>query len=83
MDLHPIIDEIASHADEFLAGARNRDQGRAGIAKVLTLEYNHLVASDRKKVTDAVMAILEHEDYFGPEYVGNPFEDEAEDGRED
>jgi len=55
------------------------DQGRAGIAELLTIDYDYLAPADRKKVIDHVMAILEHDDFFGTEFAGNPFaEDDPE-----
>ncbi|MSU70629.1 MAG: hypothetical protein EXS39_07635 [Opitutaceae bacterium] len=63
MDLQPIIEEIASQADAFLAGATSRKQGRAGIAELLNADHAHLGPADRQKVTDGVMAILEHDDF--------------------
>lgn len=79
-DLRPIIDEIANRADDFLAGARDRAQARAGIEEVLTMDYPSLVPSDRALVVAGVMTILEAEDFFGTEFVGDPFsDDEAED----
>jgi hypothetical protein len=79
MDLSPIIQEIASQADDFLAGASSREQGRAGIAELLTLDYPQLNPADRKTVTDAVMAILEDEDFFGTEFAGGAFDDDESD----
>jgi hypothetical protein len=78
MDLSPIIQEIASQADDFLAGASNREQGRAGIAELLTADYPQLDPADRKTVTDGVMAILEDEDFFGTEFAGGAFDDESD-----
>jgi len=79
MNLAAIIDEIASQADDFLAGATDRAHGRAGIAELINMDYPHLSDDDRKRVTDGVMALLEAEDFFGTEFVGNPFEDETDD----
>jgi hypothetical protein len=76
IDLRPIIEEIAFQADDFLEGASNRDQARAGISELITLDYSDLTPSQRAKVTDGVMALLEHEDFFGTEYVGDPFKDD-------
>jgi hypothetical protein len=75
-DLNPIVSEIADRADNVLAGATNRAQARAGISELITVDYGFLTPPERKEVTDAVMAILEHEDFFGTEYVGDPFADE-------
>jgi hypothetical protein len=64
MDLHSIIDEIASQADGFLAGAANRKEARAGIEELINADYRQLSPSERKKVADDVMAILENEGFF-------------------
>lgn len=77
-DLRPIIDEIADQADDFLAGARDRAQARAGIAEVLTMDYPDLVPADRTAVIAGVMKVLEEEDFFGAEFVGDPFSDDDE-----
>jgi hypothetical protein len=78
MNLADIIQEIASQADDFLAGASNREQGRAGISELITVDYPQLSPGERKQVTDAVMAILEDEDFFGTEFAGFAFDDEDE-----
>lgn len=78
MNLPDIIQEIASQADDFLAGASNREQGRAGISEMITVDYPELNPADRKKVTDAVMAILEDEDFFGTEFAGGAFDDDGD-----
>ena len=77
-DLRPIIDEIASRADEFLAGARDRAQGRAGVEEVITMDYPTLSPPDRTVVITGVMSVLEDEDFFGTEFVGDPFSDRDE-----
>jgi hypothetical protein len=76
IDLRPIIDEIAAQADDFLQGARDRAQARAGIQELLTIDYADLTPAARAKVTDGVMAVLEREDFFGTEFVGDAFKDE-------
>jgi len=78
MDLRSIIEDIASQADDFLAGATSREQARAGIAELLNADYFQLGPADCKKVTDAVMAILEHEDFFGTEFAGGAFDEDEE-----
>ena len=77
--LQAIIDGIADQADDLLADARKRAQGRAAIEEFLTLEHAELGPVDRKKVVERVMAILDHEDFFDAEFVGDPFAaDESE-----
>lgn len=81
-DLRPIIEEIANRAEEFLAGTRDRTQARAGVEEVITMDYPTLAPADRAIVTTGVMSVLEDDDFFGTEYVGDPFAD-ADDGEED
>ncbi|MEO5959180.1 MAG: hypothetical protein ABIZ49_10605 [Opitutaceae bacterium] len=80
-DLRPIIDQISNQADDFLDGARDRAQGRAGIEELLTMDYNELDSARRKAVTDGVMAVLEAEGFFSATAGGsaNPEADEFDD----
>jgi hypothetical protein len=78
-DLRPIIDEIADQADDFLAGARDRAQARAGISELITMDYSDLTPPDRAAVIAGVMKVLEAEDFFNAEFVGDPFADDDED----
>lgn len=73
VDLRPIIDDIANRADDFLGGTRDRTQARAGIEELITMDYPALVPADRKIVVTGVMNVLEDEDFFGTEFVGDPF----------
>lgn len=75
-NLRPIIDEIASQAEDFLAGAKDRDQAQAGISELITMDYAQLSPPDRTLVVAAVMSVLEAEDFFGTEFVGDPFRDD-------
>lgn len=76
MNLPVIVDEIASRADEFLAGATDRAQARAGISELITIDYPEVPSEARGDVIRDVMAILDSEDFFGIEFVGDPFADE-------
>lgn len=78
MNLRPIIDEIASQADDFLDGVTSREQARAGISELLTMDYSGLAPADRKLVSDHVMAILEDESFFNGGFAGHSFDDESE-----
>jgi hypothetical protein len=64
MDLQGIIDAIASQADDFLAGAADRREARAGIAELLNADYPQLGPAERKTVAESVMTILEDEGFF-------------------
>ena len=74
-DLRPIIDDIANRADDFLAGARDRNQARAGVEELITMDYPTLNPFDRTVVVIGVMSVLEEEDFFSTEFVGDPFSD--------
>lgn len=77
-DMRPIIEEIASRADDFLAGTKDRSQARAGIEELLTMDYPTLTLPDRSTVIAGVMLVLEEEDFFGTQFVGDPFSDDDE-----
>lgn len=77
-NLRLIIDEIASRADDFLAGTSDRAQGRAGVEELITMDYPGLNPADRAVVVAGVMSVLEDEDFFGTEFVGDPFSDPDE-----
>ena len=64
MNLRIIIEEIASQADDFLEGASNRAEARAGVNELINADYLELGPADRKIVADGVMAILEDEGFF-------------------
>ena len=64
MDLRSIVEEIAGQADDFLAGAADRKEARAGIAELLTTDFPQLGPAERTQVTGKVMAILEQEGFF-------------------
>jgi len=64
MDLRGIINEIAGQADDFLDGAANRAEARAGITTQVDAAHPKLSPADRRKVAEAVMVILEGEGFF-------------------
>ena len=78
VDLRPTIDDIANRADDFLDGSPDRAHARAGIEEIITMDYPALSPADRATVVAGVMAVLNDEDFFGIEFVGDPFKDEAE-----
>ena len=78
MNLRPIIDEIASQAEDFLKGITDRKIARAELTEFIALEYSGLIPGDRKIVTDAVMAFLEEENVFEGGFAGHSFADEVE-----
>lgn len=72
-----IIAEIADQADEFLKGVTDRAQARASIAEQINLDFFELNPVDRKTVIEGVVATLEAEEFFGIEFVGDPFSDDG------
>ena len=70
MDFRSLIEEIASQADDFLAGVANRKAARAGIDELINADHPQLSPGDRKKVAEGVMAILEQEGFLRPLGVG-------------
>jgi hypothetical protein len=82
MNLSALIAAIASQADDFLGPALDRKHGRAGIEEFVTLEHPEFDALTRKQVTDGVMQVLEAEDFFSTEFVGDPFADDEKESNE-
>ncbi len=64
MELDAISEAIADRADDFLEGASNRAQARAGVYELINADYPQLPASDRDLVAARVMEILEREGFF-------------------
>lgn len=64
MNLRSVIDEIASRADDFLAGAANRKEARAGVDELINADYPQLSPAERKQVAEGVMTILDNEGFF-------------------
>lgn len=83
MNLNAIIDEVADGADDFLAGASNRSEARAGIAELLNADYPQLSQAEKSQVTDGVMAILESEDFFVGIGSGGSKDDDELDAADD
>lgn len=77
MHLAAIIAELADQADEFLKGVTDRAQARAAIAEQINLDFFELSPADRKTVIEGVMTTLEGEEFFGIEFVGDPFSDDG------
>ena len=71
MDLRSLIEEIASQADDFLAGAANRKEARAGIDELINADHPRLSPGDRQKIAEGVMAILENEGFFEFNHPGS------------
>ena len=72
-DLRPIIADLAERADDFLACVTDRKLARAGVEEEITLDYPTLNPSARTTIVSGVMAVLEADDFFGLEFVGDAF----------
>ncbi len=79
MNLRAVMDEIASQADDFLAGAANRKEARAGIDELINADYPQLSPAERQQVAAGVMGILEDEGFFEAGGAGGS-EDDADTG---
>ncbi len=77
MNLRALIDEIASRADDFLAGASNRKEARAGIDELINADHPQLNPAERRQVAEGVMTILENEGFFEFGGSGGPAGDSA------
>ena len=75
VDLRPIIADLVERADDFLAGVSDRKLARAGVEEEITLDYPTLNPGTRAAIVSGVLAVLEEEDFFGTEFVGDPFSD--------
>jgi len=64
MSLKPIIDDIADQADDFLDGVMIRSDARAAISEQLSIKYPRLNGSERAKVIDGVLLVLDGEGFF-------------------
>lgn len=64
MELKTIINEIADQADDFLDGVTKRDEARAAISEQITLLHPALGGTDRAKVVQGVLDLLDREGFF-------------------
>ena len=80
MNVKLLIDRIADRADDFLDGVTSREQARAGISEMITMEQVAIAPDDRTRVIDGVMQLLDREGFFdGLCAGGRPDEDAGED----
>lgn len=76
MNLRDIIDNIASQADDFLAGASSRAEARAGVDELINADYFELSPAERKAVAEGVMGILDEEGFFDATAAGGTDDDD-------
>lgn len=82
MDLSAVIAEVAAQADDILAGITERGAARTQLDEWLELEFPTLPAPERGAIRRGVMSVLEDEDFFGVQFVGDPLADDESEGEE-
>jgi hypothetical protein len=82
MNLSDIIDTIASQADDFLEGASNRAEARAGVNELINADFFDLSPAERQTVADGVMRILDDEGFFDTPAGGGPSDHDDAEGEE-
>jgi hypothetical protein len=82
MDLSPVIASVSAQADDILAGVTGRDVARTQLDEWLELEFPTLPAPVRGSIRRGVMAVLEEEDFFGVQFVGDTLADDEPEGEE-
>jgi hypothetical protein len=73
LDLRPLAHDLAQRAGDLLPPLPDRPAARRGLLDELELEYPALGPAQRAQVADWTLALLEDEDFFGIEYVGDAF----------
>jgi hypothetical protein len=59
-----IINDIADQADDFLEDVTDRAQARAAISEQITIKYPGLPGTERGKVIEGVLAVLDEEGFL-------------------
>ena len=77
-NLQGIIDSLADQADDLLADASNRKEARTALTDALAAQHPKLNGIERQKITDAVMGILEEEEFFDTAAGGDEFDEEGD-----
>lgn len=73
LDLRPLAHDLAQRAGDLLHPLPDRPAARRMLLEEIELEYPSLVPIQRAQVADWTLALLEEEDFFGVEYVGDAF----------
>ena len=82
MNSNALITRIADQADDFLEGVTSREQARAAISEMVTIEDSSVPPDTRNQVVDGVMQLLEREGFFEGTGGGRSA-DEADDSEEE
>ncbi|MBM3865236.1 MAG: hypothetical protein FJ381_04955 [Verrucomicrobia bacterium] len=82
-DLRLLAQDLAQRAGDLLRPVPDRNGAKRLLLAEIEVEHPALGATERAQVADWTLALLEADDFFGVEYVGNPFADSGEAGDPD
>ncbi|MEY3608568.1 MAG: hypothetical protein RLZZ447_1356 [Verrucomicrobiota bacterium] len=73
LDLRPLARDLAQRAGDLLPSSPDRTGARRLFLEEIELEYPSLGPIERSQVADWTLALLDADDFFGVEYVGDAF----------
>jgi len=73
LDLRPLAHDLARRAEDLLPADPDRTVARQMLLEEIELEYPALSPEGRTQVAAETLALLEADDFFGVEYVGDAF----------
>lgn len=73
LDLRPLAQDLAQRAGDLLHPVPDRTGAKRLLLEEIEVEYPALGAAERAQVADWTLALLEADDFFGVEYVGDAF----------
>lgn len=74
--LHALAQDLADRAGEILGPVRDRSDARRLLREDTEAEHPGLAAGDRNLLVDLALERLAADDFFGWEFVGDPFADD-------
>jgi len=77
-DHTPLIDAIANQADELLEGCTNPTEAQSIILEHLTAKHRAISISDRRKIADQVIALLNKEGFFDNAANGDSWDTDSD-----
>jgi len=72
-DLRPLARDLAQRAEDLLHPVPDRAGARRLLLEEIEVEHPTLGPVERAQVAGWTLALLEEEDFFGVEYVGDAF----------
>jgi hypothetical protein len=82
MNLQAIATAAADQADDFLQGVNSPTEAKPVILEWLADQYPQLPPADRPKVVQALLAILDREDFFAVAGSKDSWAEEQTEGSE-